>query len=97
MKNNEESKIVKIAITSSRTTLDSKIDPRFGRARYIILYDMEKEELKVLDNEINQQAAGGAGIQAAETVANSGAEILLTGHCGPKAFRYTTHYEINYL
>jgi predicted Fe-Mo cluster-binding NifX family protein len=31
--------------------------------------------------------ARGAGIQAAEHVANSGAEVVLTGYVGPKAFK----------
>jgi len=29
----------------------------------------------------------GAGIQTAEMLANSGVEAVMTGHCGPKAFR----------
>jgi predicted Fe-Mo cluster-binding NifX family protein len=41
----------------------------------------------VVDNQQNLNAAQGAGIQSAETVARLGAECLVTGHCGPKAFR----------
>lgn len=76
-----------IAITASGTSLDSEIDPRFGRAKYFLLIDPETEKITTLDNGENQQAVGGAGIQAAETIANAGASVLLTGHCGPKAFR----------
>ena len=41
----------------------------------------------VTDNNQNVQAAQGAGIQAAQKVVKSGAQALVTGHCGPKAFR----------
>lgn len=78
---------MKVAITANGTTLDAEVDPRFGRAQYFLLIDPETKEITVHDNQQNQQAAGGAGIQAAEAIVNGGAEVLLTGHCGPKAFR----------
>ncbi len=86
LRTNEDKKM-KVVITANGTTLDAEIDPRFGRARYFLLIDPETKEIVVHDNQQNQQAAGGAGIQAAEIIANAGAEVLLTGHCGPKAFR----------
>lgn len=78
---------MKVTITANGTTFDAEIDPRFGRARYFLLIDPETRELTVYDNQQNQQAAGGVGIQAAESIVNAGASVLLTGHCGPKAFR----------
>lgn len=41
----------------------------------------------MLDNQQNLNAAQGAGIQSAQTVAAGGAQALVSGHCGPKAFR----------
>jgi predicted Fe-Mo cluster-binding NifX family protein len=38
------------------------------------------------DNASSQSAAHGAGIQAAETVCGLGANIVISGHVGPKAF-----------
>ena len=32
------------------------------------------------------EAMQGAGIQAARVIAEEGANVLITGHCGPKAF-----------
>jgi predicted Fe-Mo cluster-binding NifX family protein len=78
---------MKIAVTAQGTTLDAQVDPRFGRAAYILVVDTETRSFRVLDNATNVNAFKGAGIQAATMVADSGAEVLLTGYCGPKAFQ----------
>lgn len=78
---------MKIAITSQGTDLDAQIDPRFGRAAYILIVDTFSLGVKVLDNAENVNAFKGAGIQAATMVCEQGAEALLTGFCGPNAFK----------
>jgi predicted Fe-Mo cluster-binding NifX family protein len=77
---------MKIAVTSQGANLDSQVDPRFGRAAYILIVDTETFEFKVLDNKENANALKGAGIQAASMVSDKSADALLTGYCGPKAF-----------
>ncbi|MDO9462572.1 MAG: dinitrogenase iron-molybdenum cofactor biosynthesis protein [Deltaproteobacteria bacterium] len=77
---------MKIAISAKGKGLDDEIDPRFGRAAYFIIVDPETMEFKAVDNTKNIEAMQGAGIQAARTVAEEGAGVLITGHCGPKAF-----------
>jgi predicted Fe-Mo cluster-binding NifX family protein len=77
-----------IAISSEGKDLDSKVDPRFGRAKYFIIYDTETENFSVLDNVQNIQAAQGAGIQAAQHVAEQKVSLVISGNLGPKA--YTT-------
>jgi predicted Fe-Mo cluster-binding NifX family protein len=77
---------LKIAITSTGVDMEANVDPRFGRARYLILYDTEGDSFSALDNSEGMNAAQGAGIQAGQNVANAGAEALITGNCGPKAF-----------
>ena len=77
---------MKIAVTSLGESLESPVDQRFGRARFFVLYDLESGEWTVHDNKQNLEAAQGAGIQAAQHVVNLGAEAVITGHCGPKAF-----------
>jgi predicted Fe-Mo cluster-binding NifX family protein len=81
---------MKIAVTSEGESLEAEVDPRFGRAARFILYDTETREVRSVDNRQSLNAAQGAGIQAAETVSRLGAECLITGHCGPKAFRTLT-------
>ena len=85
---------MKIAITSKGEGLDSPVDPRFGRAKGFIIVDVESEKSEFVDNEQNLNAAQGAGIQAAENVSRCGVEYVLTGHCGPKAFRTLATAEI---
>ena len=77
---------MKIAITSNGTDLDAPVDPRFGRAKYFLIYDTETKDLQVIENAQNMQAPQGAGIQSGQTVASTGVEAVLTGNCGPKAF-----------
>ena len=77
---------MKLAITSLGEGLESPIDQRFGRARYFILYDTETEAWAVHDNQQNLNAMQGAGVQAGQKVVEIGAEAVVTGHCGPKAF-----------
>ena len=78
---------MKIVITAQGNTLDSTVDPRFGRAKNFIIFDTETDKFSVKNNSQNLNAAQGAGIQAAQNVIETGAEALITGHCGPKAFR----------
>ncbi|SEM04516.1 Predicted Fe-Mo cluster-binding protein, NifX family [Syntrophus gentianae] len=78
---------MKIAVTSQGRELDSPVDPRFGRAAYILIVDSETLIIEVLDNQENVNSLKGAGIQAAASIHNKGAEVLLTGFCGPNAFK----------
>ena len=76
---------MKLCITSQGPDLSSKVDPRFGRARYFVLYDDESGAFEVVDNEQNVNAAGGAGVQSATTLAETGFAWVISGHMGPKA------------
>jgi predicted Fe-Mo cluster-binding NifX family protein len=77
---------MKIVVTSQGTDLDSAVDPRFGRARHFVLVDSQTGEFAAHDNAQNLNAPQGAGIQAAKNVVALGAEVVLTGNVGPKAF-----------
>ena len=77
---------MKIAVTSVGPGLDSQVDPRFGRAAYFVLVDPETLEIAAVEN-TGAAAGGGAGVNAAKAVIDAGAEIVLTGNCGPNAER----------
>lgn len=76
-----------VVVSASGETLESKVDPRFGRAAHFIVVNTETGLFEAHENSQNLNAAQGAGIQAAENVSRLGAEIVITGHCGPKAFK----------
>ncbi len=85
----EEDKM-KIAVSSQGKTLDCQLDPRFGRAAYILIVDTKTLEFEAFDNADNKNAFKGAGIQAAAMINDKDAEVLLTGFCGPNAFQTLT-------
>ncbi len=61
------------------------VDSRFGRCPYFVIVDSETMEFNAVSND-SSNAAHGAGIQAAQTVVNLGAEVVITGNVGPHAF-----------
>jgi predicted Fe-Mo cluster-binding NifX family protein len=77
---------MKVVVTTQGATGDSPMDGRFGRAENFMLFDTESNQWQRIENGAIQ-ASEGAGVQAAQTVLNAGASALVTGHCGPKAFR----------
>jgi predicted Fe-Mo cluster-binding NifX family protein len=75
---------MKIAISATGKDLNCQIDPRFGRCQYFVFVDPETMEFEALENE-GLMASGGAGVQAAQLVAQKGAKALITGNLGPNA------------
>jgi len=78
---------MKVAVTAKGVQLSDETDPRFGRAPYILIVDTETMDFEAVDNSENVNAFKGAGIQAATMISEKGAEVLLTGYCGPNAFK----------
>lgn len=77
---------MKVAISAAGRNLDSPIDPRFGRCRFLLIVDSKSMGFEALENPA-VMAPGGAGIQAAELVGKMGARAVITGDCGPNAYQ----------
>src|SRR4030042_1101389 len=77
---------MKIAISAAGPTLDADVDPRFGRCQYFIVVDPDTEEFEAVDN-TSAMASGGAGISAAQMIAEKEVKAVLTGNCGPNAYQ----------
>ena len=78
---------MKIAVCAKENNSDTTIDSRFGRAAFFAVYDSNTKEINFIPNTQNMQAAQGAGIQAAQTVVDSDATVLLANNIGPKAMK----------
>jgi len=77
---------MKVCISSTGTSLDSNVDPRFGRCAYFIIYDTSTDTFEYFANE-GRDAMGGAGIQAAQKVVEKGADAVISGNIGPNSFK----------
>jgi len=78
---------MRIAIASKGPELSSQVEPRFGRAKYIVIHDTGSPEPEVLDNQEISQLTGGAGVKAAEAVVEKNVDYVISQNFGPKALQ----------
>lgn len=76
---------MKIAISSNGTTLEDQVDQRFGRCKYFIIIESNTMNFEAISNQ-GAFASGGAGIKAAQTLAEKGVKAVISGNIGPNAF-----------
>lgn len=75
---------MKVAVSAAGNDLRAEVSPVFGRCPYYLFVDTESLEFDAQPNPA-VSAPGGAGIQAAQFVADQGVEAVLTGNVGPNA------------
>jgi len=76
---------MKIAISSDGTTIESKIDQRFGRCKYFLIVDTEDTtKIEAIENQGALQGHG-AGIKAAQQIGELDVKTAITGSLGPNA------------
>lgn len=78
---------MKIAISSQGTEETSLLDSRFGRCRYFYIYETDSKGHEIVDNQANLSLVQGAGIQTAQLLVEKDIVGVITGFCGPKAFK----------
>ncbi len=76
---------MKLAISITGQSLDSPFDARFGRAESFCLVDTDTGDWTAHANPA-LSASGGAGVQAAQFIARLGAQAVVSGAYGPKAY-----------
>jgi predicted Fe-Mo cluster-binding NifX family protein len=79
---------MKIAISSTGKDLNSQISPVFGRCAFFVIVNVENNKIKdskSIENKAVMQA-GGAGIMAAQAVANEKVNAVISNSVGPRAF-----------
>jgi predicted Fe-Mo cluster-binding NifX family protein len=77
---------MRVAVTSEGEKLEDAMDWRFGRCRYFVIIDTATMQVEAVEN-IAVNDGGGAGVHAVRQLAEHGAEVVVTGRCGPNAFR----------
>ena len=75
---------MKIAISSTELSPNAWVDFRFGRCRCFAIVDVEADTWDYIDNEA-AALGGGAGLQAAQMIADTGVDAVITGNLGPNA------------
>ncbi len=78
---------MRIAITTGGMDLDADVDSRFGRAPGFLVLDTETMSFRRVENHQSLDLPQGAGIQSAQNVLAHQPDVVLTGNCGPKAFK----------
>lgn len=84
---------MRIAIPAENKTINSNVCQSFGRAPYFVLYNTITKESEILDNSA-VASQGGAGIRAAQVVADNGTQALITPRCGENAEKILTSAEV---
>ena len=77
---------MKVAISTSGNTIDSTVDPRFGRCQNFLIVNIDTLEYQAIEN-IAQYEGHGAGISAAQFIVEKGVKAIISGNIGPNAFR----------
>ena len=75
--------VMKVAITSTGNTPDSKLDQRFGRCTCFVIYDTETKGIEFIPN-ANKDAREVAGPASVQLVASRGVEKVISGEFGIK-------------
>lgn len=74
-----------IAVSANGTTLEDQVDQRFGRCKYFLLVNSETLTFESIPNQ-GAMVSGGAGIKAAQTLAEKSVKAVISGNIGPNAF-----------
>ncbi len=74
---------MKVAITSTGNNLEAKLDERFGRCAYFVIYDTETKATEYIPNP-NKEAEDGAGPASVQLVASREVGKVVAGEFGQK-------------
>ena len=74
---------MKVAITCTENSLESKLDQRFGRCAYFIIYDTDTKGFEFIPNP-NKDFTEGAGPASVQLVASRNVSKIISGEFGIK-------------
>ena len=73
---------MKILFTAKGNEKNAEMDPRFGRAPYLFIYNDETQEEEWVDTSSISEAGHGAGPKMAKQAMDLGVDVIVTGN-GP--------------
>ena len=76
---------MKIALPVEEKSLNTPICVSFGRTPLFVMFDTESGEYEFIDNSVAVASQGGAGIKAAQLLADKSADVVITIRCGENA------------
>ena len=87
---------MKVVVTSMGKDTDSEVSSVFARCPYFIFAEIENKKIKKTEAIKNESARqiGGAGISAAQRVAEKKVNSVITGNIGPRASMVLSRFNI---
>jgi len=87
---------MRIAVPSSGDDVKSEASRVFGRARSFIIAELKDGEIGSFKSVANPAASesGGAGIKAAQLIANEKVDVIISNAIGPNAFELLNNLNI---
>jgi len=84
---------MKVAITSVGNSPDAKVDSRFGRCSYFVIYDTENAATEYIPN-MNKENIEGCGPASVQFVASKGVKKIVSGEFGAKVKAISDSFQI---
>ena len=87
---------MKVAVSSKGKDVNSEVDDVFGRCSYFIIAEVENGkivETKTIGN-LSKKKMGGAGISAAQQVAENDVDAVISGSVGPRALEVLKQFDV---
>jgi len=87
---------MRIAISSTDKSIESKASDVFGRCLYFIIVEIKDGKIEKTEAIKNKSAdqTGGAGISAAKLIAEKDINAVITGNVGPRALDVLRQFNI---
>jgi predicted Fe-Mo cluster-binding NifX family protein len=87
---------MKVAISSTGKDLNSNVNSVFGRCPYFVIAEIENKKIIRIESVKNISAGqmGGAGISAAQSVAEKNVNVVITGNVGPRALDVLKQFNV---
>ena len=88
---------MKIAISSTNKNIESNVSDVFGRCPYFIIAEIKDGKIERTEAIKNKSAdqTGGAGISAAQLMAEKDINVVITGNVGPRALDVLKQFNID--